>query len=287
MQPPALRLSFSQLLAIVLAQVLALMTQAWLSRVLLARGHEQLQAHYLAYLAVPAVLLFLLAPVLLKHRHFLWRLFGLCGLNLRLALAAVALGLAMRVAWWAQLIACVSLGITVNDDPQAIVGPVLSWVCPPAPALFLGAMVMAVLIPLMEETIHRGLLQSAFMHAGPLRAILVSAVVFTVFHPPSSYWLVFLMGIVLGIQFWLTGTLWTSMITHAVYNGLVQLDWRCLRGQWNPPPESLPQLIPGAIALATLVIVLVLVVAILLYQRSGAQDAPATAAIKARSRHAR
>jgi membrane protease YdiL (CAAX protease family) len=148
-------------------------------------------------------------------------------------------------------------------------------------------MVMAVLIPLMEETIHRGLLQSAFMHAGPLRAILISAMVFTVFHPPSSYWFVFLMGIVLGVQFWLTGTLWTSMITHAVYNGLIQLDWRCLQGLWNPPPESLPLLIPGAIALATLVVVLLLVVAILLYQRAGAQDAPATAAIQTRSPHAR
>jgi hypothetical protein len=76
----------------------------------------------------------------------------------------------------------------------------------------------------MEETVNRGLLQSAFAHKGPLTAILISAVFFTALHPPSSYWFVFLMGLVIGTQFWLTGSLWTTIITHATYNGLAQLD---------------------------------------------------------------
>ena len=71
MQTPNLRLSFRQLLVIVLAQLLALTIQAWLSRILVDRGYEQLQAHYLAYLAVPPILLVTLAPILLENRHFL------------------------------------------------------------------------------------------------------------------------------------------------------------------------------------------------------------------------
>jgi len=287
MQPPALRIFFPRLLAIICAQILALMAQAWLSRTLSVQGYAELEAHYLAYLIVPPILLVLLAPVLFEHRDFLTQLLKQNAPTIRLVLAAAALGMAMRMAWWSQLLARVSLGVTANDDPQAIAGPVFSWTCPPLPSLLLGLFVMSVLIPLMEETLHRGFLQSALVHRGPLPAIVVSALVFTLFHPPSSYGFVFLLGLVLGAQFWLTGSLWATIISHATYNGLVQFDWRCLQGHWNPPPETLPQLLPGTIFLTTLLGSSVLIVALLDYQRAGAQTAPAPAANPARSRRAR
>ena len=287
MQPPAIRIPLRQLLAIVLAQLFALTVQAWLSRTLAARGYEELQAHYLAYLAVPPILLLFLAPLLLEHRRFMQRVFSARELTVRVTIAAIVLGITARVAWWAQLITRVSFGITSNDDPEAVIGPVFSFACPPMPALFLGMLVMAILIPLMEETVNRGLLQSAFAHKGPLTAILISAVFFTALHPPSSYWFVFLMGLVIGTQFWLTGSLWTTIITHATYNGLAQLDWRCLQAHWNPPAESVPLRVPGAIALVTLAVTMLLIVALLRYQRAGARSAPATTATQMRSRHAR
>jgi membrane protease YdiL (CAAX protease family) len=287
MPPPVARIPFRHLLVIILAQTFALMIQAWLSRTLLAQGYEKPQAHYLAYLVVPPTLLLMLLPVLSEHRDFLTQLFRRNALTIRLALAAVALGVTMRAIWWSQLIARISLGITVNDDPQAIAGPAYTWACPPLPALLLGVLVMAVLIPVMEETIHRGVIQSAFVNKGPVAAILASSIVFTAFHPPSSFVWVFIMGLVMGAQFWLTGTLWASMITHATYNGLVQLDWRCLRGQWNPPADSLPQLLPGTVALTVLVIASLLVFGLLRWQRAGAPGTPAPAANPPRSRHAR
>ena len=287
MVPPALRLPAQYLIAIILAKLMALTAQAWLSRVLLANGYEELQAHYFAYLVVPPILLLMLAPLLLEHRKFLQRLFSPSGMTLRVALAAITLGVTLRIVWWSQLIARVALGITASNDPQVIAGPVLSFACPPLPWLLLGVLVMSVCIPLMEETVDRGLLQSALIHRGPLPAILVSALVFTAFHPPSSYAFIFLMGIVFGIQFWLTGSLWTTVITHATYNGLIQLDWRCLQGQWNPPLASLPQLVPGVTAFLVLVTACLMVVALLRYQQAGAQAAPAHFIAKARSRHAR
>ena len=287
MQAAALRIPIRYLLLVVLAQVLALFTQAWLSQALLAQGYGELDAHYLAYLAVPPILLVVLAPVLLRHRAFLLRLFSMHRISVRLALAAVALGIATRIAWWAQMMARVSLGIDVNNNSQAIAGPAFSWTCPPLPSLMLGMLVMAVLIPTIEETLHRGVLQSAFVHKGPVPAILISAFIFTLFHPPASYWFVFFMGIVLGIQFWVTGSLWVTMITHATFNGLIQFDWRCLRGQWNPPPESLPQLVPAAVSLAVLAGALALIVALLRYQRAGARTAPAATGTTARSPRAR
>lgn len=275
MQPPVLRLSFRQLLAIVLVQILALTTQAWLSRTLFAVGYAQVQAHYLAYLAVPPILLLLLAPVLIEHRHFLQRLLSPGELTVRVAAAAIGLGLATRVAWWAQLIARVSFGMTGNGDPGAVMGPVFSFSCPPLPSLFLGIIVMAILVPFMEETVHRGLLQSAFVHKGPLPAVLTSALFFTVCHPPSSYGFVFLMGIIFGAQLWLTGSLWTTIITHTTYNALAQLDWRCLQGHWKPPPDSVPLVVPGSIALLALAAACLLILVLLRCQRAGARTAPA------------
>lgn len=278
MPPRALRVSRRHLLLILLAQVFALIAQAWLSRALQAQGYEQTLSHHLAYLVVPPILLVMLVSLLREHRTFLAHLFSLRGLTVRLALSAFAVGILARVAWWSQLVARVSFGVTVNDDPQAIAGPAFSWACPPLPSLVLGLFVMALLLPLVEETVHRGLLQSAFVPRGPLAAVLISALIFTVFHPPSYVWMVFVMGIVFGTQFWVTGSLWASMITHAAYNGLVQVDWRCLNGHWNPPPATLPQLLPGMLSLAVFAACLLLILALLRYQRAGAARAPALVA---------
>jgi membrane protease YdiL (CAAX protease family) len=122
------------------------------------------------------------------------------------------------------------------------------------------------------------------MHTGALPAILISALFFTLLHPPSTFGFVFLMGIVVGMQFWLTGSLWPTMITHATYNACAQLDWRCLQGHWNPAPESLPQLVPGGIALLALATACFLILVLLKYQRAGAQTAPAPATSETRPR---
>ena len=169
----------------------------------------------------------------------------------------------------------IALGITVNDDAEAIAEPAFAWVCPPLSALALGLFVMAIVVPLMEETVHRGLLLSAFIRRGPMTAILVSALIFTVLHPPTSYGFVFFMGLVLGAQFWLTGSLWVTVVTHATYNGLIQFDWRCLQGQWNPPPESLPLAMPAVMALAAVAGSLLLIGGLLRLQQAGAASAPA------------
>ena len=278
MRPPVLRLTVRQLIVIGLVQALALFVQAWLSRELLERGIEPLQAHYLAYLAVPPVLLLMLGPVLFEQRQFLAQLYALRRLTVPIALAAVALGVTMRCAWWAQLIARISFGLTASDNPQPAVGPVVSFACPPLPALLLGVLVMAVLVPLIEETTHRGLLQLSLSGKGPARAIMLSALVFAAFHSPASYGFVFVLGIVLGVQFWVTGSLWTTVITHSTYNLLAQLDWRCLHGHWNPPPESVPLVGIGSIAVLVLLATLLTGMTLLRYLRAGARNAPAPAA---------
>jgi membrane protease YdiL (CAAX protease family) len=165
-----------------------------------------------------------------------------------MVLSAIAIGFLIRFSWWCQLVAGISFGFYSNGDASAIIGPQFTFRCPQWGVVALGILVMAVLVPLTEEFINRGLVQSALYRYGPPAAIAGSATVFTVFHPPGGWVFVFVAGLVFGAQFWITRSLWASLITHATVNGLIQLDWRCLSGQWNPVSSDLPLAIPGSIA---------------------------------------
>ena len=252
-QPPALRIPVRTVIAIILVLVFALFVRAYIQLELRALDFEAGYAKDLSYLAVSPIFALMLLPLIRGHKEFWRRILDRQRLSMRLVLSAVALGVAMRIIWWSQLIARVSFGLARNDDPTAVVGPEFSFVCPQPQVIGLGLVVMALLVPVVEEFLHRGVLQSAFVYKGKPAAILVSAVIFAAFHTPSSYAFVFVMGIVLGLQFWNTQTLWASMITHGTYNGLIQFDWRCLHGTWNPTSEQLPLLMPGLVAVGILI----------------------------------
>jgi membrane protease YdiL (CAAX protease family) len=252
-QAPALRIPVRKLLAIILVLVFVFFVRAWLQLDLRARGFDVDFSKDLSYLIVMPALVLMLLPIVWDHRDFLSRLLDRRHLTVGLALSAIALGVMLRLVFWGQLIARVSFGLAHDSDPGATVGPAFSFACPSPKVMGLGFLVMALLVPVIEETLNRGVIQSAFVHKGRTLAVLVSASVFTLFHTPASYALVFVIGIVLGLQFWNARTLWASIITHATYNGLNQLDWRCLRGTWNPTAEQLPALVPGFVALGVLI----------------------------------
>jgi len=228
------------IVAILIIETAALVARSYLELQLQAGGYAASFATDLSYLVVPPILAVLMYPILREHQDYLRSLFQRQHLSLRLVLAAVAVGLFMRIAWWCQLVFRISVGITRNADSEAIVGPDFSIGCPPTLVILLGVLVMALLVPAIEEVINRGLIQSSLAHRGRGQAIVISALVFAVFHPPASYPATFVVGAILGVQFWNSGTLWPSLVTHATYNGLAQLDWRCLTGSWNPPATDLP-----------------------------------------------
>ncbi len=270
----AIRLKPTTFVAITLALVFVLFVRSYLLLELRKHGYDTAYAKDLSYLVVPPLLVLMLFPVLGQHKEFISWLLRRHRLTLRLVVSAIALGVLMRVVWWSQLIARVSFGLTTNHNPDALVGPVFHFACPPPQVIGLGFLVMALLVPVMEEVVHRGLIQSALAHKGRVVAVLLSALVFAVFHTPSSYVFVFVMGIVLGVQFWNTQTLWPSVITHATYNGLIQIDWRCLHASWNPRQDELPLLWPGTVALCLLIISLIAAVSLLSTSDAGVHDTP-------------
>lgn len=250
----ALRTIRAPIAAILIIQTAALVARSYLELQLQADGYEADFAKDLSYLVVPPILAVLMFPILKEHKGYLRSLFQRHHLRMRLVLAALAVGLFMRIAWWCQLVLRISFGITQNADTDATIGPSFAFGCPPLPVVVLGVVVMAILVPVVEEIINRGLIQSSLAHYGRSVAIIISAVFFAAFHPPASYFATFIAGLIFGFQFWNSRTLWFSMISHATYNGLVQLDWRCVAGQWNPAVSDLPLYWPGTTSVIGLIL---------------------------------
>jgi len=83
--------------------------------------------------------------------------------------------------------------------------------------------VMAVLPGLSEELFFRGILMrfAAKRSRTATFPLLLSAVLFALMHSnPYGMLSIFLAGALLGAIYYLTGSLWCSMIAHACYNGL-------------------------------------------------------------------
>lgn len=264
-RPPTL----THALASILALTAALLVRSWLQVELRAAEMGKLFAADLAYLVVPPILLLLLFPVLRANRPGLRRQLDITNIGTRLVLSAIGLGVLLRLAWWCQLAAGISIGIYSNEGPYTAVKPVFDFQCPPVYAAFLGAIVMAALVPVIEEVVHRGFVQSALYRYGPATAIVGAAAVFTVFHPPGSWGFVFSAGLMLGVQYHITKSLWSSLISHATINALIQLDWRCLRGEWNPPATELPLIESFAVALILFFVCIGSIVAVLVKMHRG------------------
>ncbi len=90
-------------------------------------------------------------------------------------------------------------------------------------ALFINLFLMALLPAFGEELLFRGLIQKGlirtFRHVWA--GILLSAFIFSFIHFQFLTFLTrFELGIILGVLFWYTGSLWASIIAHFVFNGI-------------------------------------------------------------------
>ena len=269
MQQSAIR---APIFAIIIMLVCAYVARAALEIEFAKRGFETSYAADLSVLVVPLILGVLMFPILRSNWQALMQLLSPRGISLRMVIIAFAIGLLARIISWSELVFAGSTGLVSNSDPAAIVGPVFSWNCPPLQVFLLGLVVWIVITPVIEEVVHRGLIQSSLMPRGRWIAILVSALIFAAFHPPDSIPFVFLFGIVFAVQFANSQTLWTTIISHATYDGLIQFDWRCLRGTWNPSIEDTPMIGTAAISAATLLLSAAAIVWLL--KKTGARSSP-------------
>ena len=84
---------------------------------------------------------------------------------------------------------------------------------------------VALAAPVVEEVIFRGLIQSRLAHALPgWPAVVLSALLFALCHgQPVWMGYAFVLGMVLGIMAWRTGSILPSILTHIVFNAIGQV----------------------------------------------------------------
>lgn len=232
--PPALRIPRKSFVAILLILVSTLTMEAWSTVRLRDAGiNERHALNLVRLLSLPSLALFAWL-VVRKQRDFLREIYSTNALTPRVVFTGIAVGLLARLAAWAQITARRSFDRIVQPNPASIEGPTFSFECPALEVVAVAILVWMVVVPLTEEFVHRGLILSAFVDKGPTIAVLVSTTIFTLTHRPDSYVWVFLFGLVFGIQYWNTKTLWLPIITHATYDALIPIDKICLQILWNP-----------------------------------------------------
>jgi membrane protease YdiL (CAAX protease family) len=86
------------------------------------------------------------------------------------------------------------------------------------------AVLAIVAAPIFEEFLFRGLVFQGLARTVPLRwAVIGSATLFAIIHPPISFPAVFALGVAAAIVFHRTRSFWAAVTVHAVYNAAVVL----------------------------------------------------------------
>ncbi len=87
-------------------------------------------------------------------------------------------------------------------------------------ALVLGYVAAAVVAPIAEETVFRGFVIGGLRRRfGLSGAVILSAVFFALLHPPLTIFpVIFALGLLLGLLFAQTGSLYPGMFMHAMFN---------------------------------------------------------------------
>lgn len=234
MEQTAKPLIRASIVVIMLFQVAALFSRQYLNRDLVGSGYDATVAKHLSYLVVPIISLVLMWPILSENKGPLRQLLRLPKTWPKMFLAAIGLGFALRIAWWSGVFSLTSLGILETAQPGQAIDLSYYFACPPFNVLILTVIVMAVLTPLTEEIISRGLIFGTMTHRDPRLAVVVSAALFAILHQPSGIPIAFVFGVFAAVQLIHYRYLWAPIITHGTYNLLITLDWDCLHATWLP-----------------------------------------------------
>lgn len=123
----------------------------------------------------------------------------------------------------------------------------------------LSMILIGILPAVFEEIMFRGVLQNVLTKwfKGPWAAILVTAFIFSIIHMSFyGFFVRFALGIILGLVFYYSGSLWLAIIFHFLYNGLQVTALYFLQMGENPGIKDVEGNFPlwaGALALAALI----------------------------------
>ncbi len=123
----------------------------------------------------------------------------------------------------------------------------------------ISIVLIGILPAVFEEIMFRGVLQNVLTKwfKGPWPAILLTAFVFSIIHMSFyGFFVRFALGIILGLVFYYSGSLWLAIIFHFLYNGLQVTALYFLQMGENPSVKDVEGNFPlwaGALALIALI----------------------------------
>lgn len=262
----------SELILVILGITAMLILRVWLQRYYVQAGLDASLAKHVSFLVALPLFVVIALPALLRQRALLVRIFRWQHSSWGMLWRGILIGILCRALWWAFVTVRALLGFaeSTGNFPSLL----WSFSCPPTGVLLVGIFTMAIVTPFYEELAHRGIIQTYFAGHGVVAGILASALIFTVFHTPVVNPTVFAMGIILAIQFHLTRSMWMPVATHGTYNGIIQLDWVCLKLQWDPRPDDLPSIGPSILLLVGSCLALSMIYLLLRNARREAPTSP-------------
>jgi membrane protease YdiL (CAAX protease family) len=217
-----------------LFQVSALFARSFVNLKLVEGGFGDDSARHLSALAGFAVLGILIWPVLKPRWPAVIAQFRRPGSWGKMLPACVALGL---LFWLFQMLALLALVLPGSTDQGSLLyAPMPGYFlrCRNLTGLVLAIPVMAIVTPVFEELINKGLILKTLLPKGKIFATVISATLFAVLHVPGSIPFAFMFGIITAVQVRRYRTLWSVVITHGVFNLLVVISRFCIDGVWLP-----------------------------------------------------
>lgn len=105
---------------------------------------------------------------------------------------------------------------------KGVLGEAVSMANASSVEFFFFAILAVALAPFAEEYLFRGLLFRALDREwGTTKALIGSSAFFAIYHPPLSWFPVFLLGLLCGWLFRRKGRLWAPILAHMAYNTVI------------------------------------------------------------------
>jgi len=193
------------------------------------KGSEQWLADFATYMAVGVIeLTMIIAFVIIARKGFARRLKGF-GLNWRQIGGDFFAAVVNFIAIWPLVLLAVALVVFVG---RAVAGSDFQMpksegltVIIENPRLFLKLVVVVfivVVVPMFEEMLFRGLLQSIIRSSfdRPWFAILTASIIFATMHPLMHWPALFVLSICMGYAYEKSGSLFRPIFIHAIFNGV-------------------------------------------------------------------
>ncbi|QGG93437.1 CPBP family intramembrane metalloprotease (plasmid) [Agrobacterium sp. MA01] len=153
---------------------------------------------------------------LMRRRE--WSAYGITSSGLHWFAIAAALAVFGYVISLIFLYGLAELSGSSGNDPQAILHAATRGGVLPFVLSFAGG---AMLTPLGEELLFRGVIANALNRYGAWAGVGLSSLIFGIAHGVGVILpIAIFMGLMCGILFRMSGSVWPCVVLHAIYNGL-------------------------------------------------------------------